>query len=209
MSPSLTLTDEEFARRAAGLEWLLLDVDGVFTDGTLLYTANGEELKLFHVRDGLAVKLAQRAGLKVGVLSGRDSPALKRRAVELGMDAVILGHDAKEAAFDAFLEREGTRAERVAYAGDDLLDLPVMRRAALSFAPADAVDEVRLCARRVLDAPGGRAAVRELVETVLRARGQWEELIAEWTDAGGDAGGGAAEPAGNAATAPSPARQGR
>jgi 3-deoxy-D-manno-octulosonate 8-phosphate phosphatase (KDO 8-P phosphatase) len=161
----------------------------------------------------LAVTLARRAGLKVGLLSGRDSPALKRRAVELGFDAVILGHDEKEAAFDAFLEREGTSAERVAYAGDDLLDLPVMRRAALSFAPADAVDEVRLCARRVLDAPGGRAAVRELVETVLRARGQWEELIAEWTDAGGDedggAGGGATEPAGDAATAPRPARQGR
>jgi 3-deoxy-D-manno-octulosonate 8-phosphate phosphatase (KDO 8-P phosphatase) len=180
----LTLTDEQLAERAAGLEWLLLDVDGVFTDGTLLYTANGEELKVFHVRDGLAVRLAQRGGLKVGVLSGRDSPALKRRALELGMDAVILGHDEKDAAFDAFLEREGTAAERVAYAGDDLLDLPVLRRAALSFAPADAVDEVLQEVDRVLESAGGRAAVRELVETLLRARGQWEELTAKWMPGG-------------------------
>ena len=185
-APRLTLTDEEFAERAARIEWLLLDVDGVLTDGTLLYTANGEEIKPFHVRDGLAVKLAQRGGLKVGVLSGRDSPALKRRALELGMDAVILGHDAKEAAFDAFLEREGTTDDRVAYAGDDLLDLPVLRRTALSFAPADAVDEVRQAVYRVLKAAGGRAAVRELVETVRRARGQWEERTAKWMPGGDD-----------------------
>lgn len=182
----LTLTDQDFARRAEDLEWILLDVDGVFTDGTLYYSAEGEALKPFHVRDGLAVTLARRAGLKVGLLSGRASGALQRRAGELSMDEVILGHDEKGPAFDAFLERRGTTAERVAYAGDDLLDLPVLRRAGLSFAPADAVPEVRRAAARVLRAAGGRGAVREIVETVLRARGQWHELTGRWTDADGD-----------------------
>lgn len=182
----LTLTDQDFARRAEELEWLLLDVDGVFTDGTLLYSAEGETLKPFHVRDGLAVGLARRAGLKVGLLSGRTSEALQRRAGELAMDEVILGHDEKDAAFDAFLERRGTVAGRVAYAGDDLLDLPVLRRAGLSFAPADAVPEARKAAARVLHAAGGRGAVREIVETLLRARGQWHELTARWTEGDGE-----------------------
>lgn len=181
MSSTLRLTNDDFAQRATALEWLLLDVDGVFTDGTLLYSERGEELKTFHVRDGLAVTLARRAGLKVGLLSGRDSPALRRRAAELSLDEVILGHADKAPAFAAFLERQGVTAEQVAYAGDDLLDLPVLRRAGLSFAPADAVDEVRRTADRVLGAPGGCGAVRELVEAVLRARGQWENLTARWT----------------------------
>lgn len=180
----LVLTGEEFARRAQALEWLILDVDGVFTDGTLLYTERGEEMKAFHVRDGLAVTLAREAGLKVGVLSGRDSPALKRRALELKMDEVILGHSDKEPAFDLFLERHGVEAERVAYAGDDLLDLPVMRRCGLSFAPSDAVDEVLARADRVVKSRGGQSAVREIVETLLRARRQWEGITAKWLGEG-------------------------
>jgi len=183
----MRLDDRELARRAAGLEWLLLDVDGVLTDGALLYSADGEAMKAFHVRDGLGLKLAQRAGLGVGLLSGRDSAPLRRRAEELGLDAVILGRDDKEAAFDGFLAARGTRAEHVAYAGDDLLDLPVLRRAGLAFAPADAVAEVRRGADRVLRAAGGHGAVRELVEILLRARGQWRELTAGWTGGGGPA----------------------
>lgn len=179
----LTLTDQDFARRAEKLEWILLDVDGVFTDGTLYYSAEGETLKPFHVRDGLAVSLARRAGLKVGLLSGRASEALQRRANELSLDEVILGHDDKGPAFTAFLERREVTAERVAYSGDDLLDLPVLRRAGLSFAPADAVAEVRRAADRVLRAAGGHGAVREIVETLLRARGQWRELTERWTEA--------------------------
>ena len=173
----MPISDPEFARRAGRLEWLLLDVDGVLTDGRLYYGGGGERLKVFHVRDGLAVRLAQRGGLKVGVLSGRASPALARRLTELGLDATITGRSDKGRAFAEFLDRHRSEAARVAYAGDDLLDLPVLERAGLSFAPADAVAEVRAAADRVLAAPGGGGAVRELVELILRARGSWPGLI--------------------------------
>jgi 3-deoxy-D-manno-octulosonate 8-phosphate phosphatase (KDO 8-P phosphatase) len=176
----LSLGDEEFARRAAALEWLLLDVDGVLTDGRLLYDGAGERLKAFHVRDGLAVKLAQGAGLRVGVLSGRTSPPLVRRSRDLRLDAVLLGRDDKGEAFGDFLAERGAAAERVAYAGDDLFDLPVLTRCGLSFAPADAVPEVRARVDRVLAADGGDGAVRELVEALLRARGAWDGAVARF-----------------------------
>ncbi|HEX2253519.1 MAG TPA: hypothetical protein VHQ65_09650 [Thermoanaerobaculia bacterium] len=170
------IADDELVRRARHLEWLLLDVDGVFTDGSLLYSEKGEELKSFHVRDGLGVKLAQRAGLKVGVLSGRTSRALARRARDLALDATILERSEKAPAFERFCAEHGTSPDRVAFAGDDLLDLPVLARCGLSFAPADAVAEVRERVDRVLTARGGAGAVRELVELVLRARGDWQRV---------------------------------
>jgi 3-deoxy-D-manno-octulosonate 8-phosphate phosphatase (KDO 8-P phosphatase) len=160
----------ELARRARALEWLLLDVDGVMTDGRLYYTAAGEEIKVFHVRDGLGIKLAQRAGLKVGILSGRQSGALARRAADLRLDALIQGRDDKGPAFDEFLAAHATTADRVAYIGDDVLDLPILDRAGLSFAPADAVEAVRRQVDRVLAAAGGAGAVREAVELLLAAR---------------------------------------
>ncbi len=174
------IADDELARRAKDLEWLLFDVDGVFTDGRLLYGAKGEAWKVFHVRDGFGLRLAQRAGLKVGILSGRGNAALDFRARELGFDALILERSDKGTAFAEFLAEQDTAAERVAYLGDDLLDLPVMRRCALSFAPADAVSEVRERADRVLACPGGAAVVREMCELILRARGDWEQLVAHW-----------------------------
>lgn len=177
MSPRSGLSDAELARRAKRLDWLLLDVDGVLTDGRLVYGGQGERYKVFHVRDGLAIRLARQAGLKVGILSGRSSPPLERRAADLGLDAVVLARSDKGRAFAEFLDREGTAADRVAYAGDDLLDLPVLRRCALSFAPADAAAEVRERVDRVLAAGGGRGAVRELVELLLRARGAWEGAV--------------------------------
>jgi 3-deoxy-D-manno-octulosonate 8-phosphate phosphatase (KDO 8-P phosphatase) len=174
------LSEDEFARRARALEWLLFDVDGVLTDGRLIYGPHGEHLKVFHVRDGLALRLAQHAGLKVGILSGRSAEALSARARDLELDAVILDRADKAAAFAEFLAAQGTAPERVAYAGDDLLDLPVLRRCGLSFAPADAVPAVRAAVHRVLACSGGREAAREMTEAVLRARGDWERLVAPW-----------------------------
>ncbi|HEX9942631.1 MAG TPA: HAD hydrolase family protein [Thermoanaerobaculia bacterium] len=172
------LPDDEFARRARALDWLLFDVDGVFTDGHLLYGAGGEQWKVFHVRDGLGLRLARRAGLKVGILSGRGNAALEFRAREIEIDALIQERSDKAAAFAEFLGHQGTAPERVAYMGDDILDLPVMRRCALSFAPADAVREVREKADRVLQGIGGGAVVREMCELILRARGDWDQLVA-------------------------------
>lgn len=168
------------AARAAGLAWLLLDVDGVLTDGRLLYGADGEQWKVFDVRDGFGLKLAQRDGLKVGLLSGRESRALEARAQEMGVDALVMGRNDKGAAFGELLSAHGTSAERVAYLGDDLVDLPVLLACGLSFAPADAVPEVRSRVDWVLARPGGRGAAREMVETVLRARGTWDRLIAPY-----------------------------
>jgi 3-deoxy-D-manno-octulosonate 8-phosphate phosphatase (KDO 8-P phosphatase) len=163
--------------RVAALEWLLSDVDGVLTDGRLHYGPEGEAWKSFHVRDGLGLKLAQRAGLKVGLLSARGGPALEARAAELGLDAVICRREDKYQAFREFLDQHRLRARRVAYAGDDLVDLPILLACGLSFAPADAAPEVRDRVDHTLAAPGGHGAVREMVEWILRARGDWERVV--------------------------------
>src|SRR5436305_14527528 len=120
--------DDQLAQRAARLSWLLFDVDGVMTDGRLYYGADGEQLKVFEVRDGLGLKLAQRAGLKVGILTGRESRALAYRARELGVDTLIMDRTDKGPAFRQFLEHHGLQAEAVAYLGADLLDLPARTR---------------------------------------------------------------------------------
>lgn len=179
MSPRLT--SEEFTRRAAELEWLLCDVDGVLTDGGLYFDHTGQRLMRFHVRDGLGMKLAQKAGVKVGLLSGRSSPALDRRAGELGLDLVVSGSADKAADFADFLEQHQTSPRRVAYIGDDLNDIVLLGRVGLSFAPADAAPEVRAVVHRVLESAGGRGAVREMVEVVLRHRGDWETVLSPFT----------------------------
>lgn len=171
------LSEEELAVRAQRLEWLLFDVDGVFTDGGLLYTEQGESIKKFYVRDGLGLKLAQSHGLRVGILSGRRSAPLRRRVEELKLDELIMNRADKAKAFTDFLARHDLDAAEVAYVGDDLLDLPVLLRCGLSFAPADAAREVRERVHRVLESPGGHGAVRELVEVVLTARGAWSAVV--------------------------------
>lgn len=153
------------------LRFLLFDVDGVLTDGRLYYV--GDEVAVaFDTRDGLAVQRAREAGLGIGLLSARrDSPAVERRAADLGFDEVLLGCRDKAAAFADLLGRRGLEASEVAYVGDDLVDLPVLRAAGLSAAPADAVQEVRDNVDLVLDAPGGRGAARELVDRIIDALG--------------------------------------
>lgn len=182
MNKGVVLTDEALAERARALEWLLFDIDGVFTDGRLVYGPSGEQWKVFDVRDGLGLKLAQKAGLKIGILSGRVSEALRFRAGELGVDALIMDRAEKAPAFMELLAAHETTAERVAYMGDDILDLPVLLRCGLSFAPADAAPEVRERVDRVLLRTGGRGVVREMCELVLRARGDWEGLVAPYLD---------------------------
>ncbi len=177
----MQLNDESFARRAAAIEWILLDVDGVLTDGRLLYTRRGEQVKSFNVKDGLAIRLAQRAGLRLGLLSGRRSRPLERRAEELDLDVVILGSGDKNADFDHFLTEQATSPGRVAYIGDDLPDLPVLGRSGLAFAPADAAREVFPLAHRVTSQAGGDGAVREMIEMILKARGDWEGLLAAYS----------------------------
>ena len=170
--------DRDLAARARALSWLLLDVDGVLTDGRLWFGPDGESLKAFHVRDGMAIKLAQRAGIAVGLLSGRASAVVERRALDLGLDAVILGHEDKRESFAAFLAQHELDPGHVAYVGDDLPDLPVIAACGISFAPADAAAEVRARVEFTLSARGGEGAVREAIENLLRWRGAWGSVVA-------------------------------
>lgn len=171
------MKDEALAARCRALKLLLCDVDGVLTDGRLLLLPDGGEAKAFHVRDGLAVVLAHQAGLKTGLLSGRESGVVARRAAELGMAVVRQGVADKRAAFAEILAANGLRSHEVAYMGDDLNDLAVMREAGLSGAPADAAYEVRAEAFMVTDARGGAGCLREFTEAILRARGDWERVL--------------------------------
>ena len=156
---------------------LLFDVDGVLTDGQVLLHADGSESKQFHVRDGTGIVWAQRAGLMVGLLSARSSPATSQRATQLAISIVIQGTINKLSAYEEILQEHGLTDTEVAFMGDDLLDLPVLTRVGLSAAPADAVPEVRARVDWVSQAPAGRGAVRELVEMVLRAQGKWESVV--------------------------------
>ena len=170
--------DEALAERCRGLKLILTDVDGVMTDGTILLLPDGGEAKAFHIRDGLAVVLAHHAGLRTGLVSGRASDAVARRAAELGMAVVRQGVRDKGAALREILAEQGLGAQEVAYIGDDVNDLEVMHAVALSAAPADAPFEVRSQAFMVMDERGGRGCLREFVEAILRARGDWERAAA-------------------------------
>jgi 3-deoxy-D-manno-octulosonate 8-phosphate phosphatase (KDO 8-P phosphatase) len=170
--------DEALAQRCRNLKLVLSDVDGVMTDGSLLCLADGSEAKAFNVRDGLAVVLAHRAGLRTGLLSGRTSKVVEARAAELRISIVRLGVSDKGSALREILAAESLRAEEVAYIGDDVNDLAVIQAVALSAAPADAPLEVRSQAFMVTEAAGGRGCLREFIEAILRARGEWDGLVA-------------------------------
>ena len=163
--------------RARDLRLLLFDVDGVLTDGSVTVSGDGTESKAFFIRDGLALVWAQQAGLSVGLLSGRRSEATTRRAAELGISILVQGETNKLAAYRQILAGQHLADEHVAYMGDDLLDLPVLAHVGLSTAPSDAADKVRACVHWVSRHRGGRGAVRELVEIILRARGRWDALV--------------------------------
>ncbi len=164
--------DAEFARN---IRLILSDVDGVLTDGSIMLDNQGIESKVFHVRDGLAIKLWQKFGYTFGILTARNSQIVKLRAAELGIEVVRQGFaDKLPVARDIFAQL-GVRPEEVCYIGDDLPDLPVMYEVGLPVAVFDAVDEVRRAARIVTRLPGGRGAVRELVERLLKAKGHWED----------------------------------
>ena len=165
---------EERARR---VRLILLDVDGVLTDGTVLMHGDGTESKAFHIRDGAAIVWAMQAGVEVGLLSARASAATTQRAAQLGMRIVAQGVPSKPREFDRILAEQQVAEENVAYMGDDLLDLPVLARAGLAGAPADAAEEVRAASHWVSALGGGRGAVREFIELVLRAQERWDGIV--------------------------------
>jgi 3-deoxy-D-manno-octulosonate 8-phosphate phosphatase (KDO 8-P phosphatase) len=165
-----------------GIKLLLFDVDGVLTDGTILIHGDGSESKSFNIRDGAGLVWAQRAGLSVGLLSARLADATTIRAAQLGITTVVQGAVNKLAGYEQILRDAGLTDAQVGYMGDDLQDLPVLRRAGFSAAPADAAPEVRAAVQWVSASGGGRGAARECVEHVLRAQGLWRTAVAEFLE---------------------------
>ena len=165
------------AARARKIRVLLMDVDGVLTGGQvyLLPQLDGTaiEMKAFHSQDGAGLKLARDAGLRTGVISGRDSAAVTRRAAEVGMEFVYQGRAEKLSAYEEILRVAGVRDAEVAYIGDDLPDLPILERVCLAIAVANAVEEVRRAVHHVTRRTGGDAGVREAIEGILKAQGKW------------------------------------
>jgi 3-deoxy-D-manno-octulosonate 8-phosphate phosphatase (KDO 8-P phosphatase) len=164
----------------AAIVMLVLDVDGVLTDGRIITHPDGSESKCFHVLDGHGIRLWQRAGLKVAWLSGRESVATSRRAEELQVPYVLQDCHEKLPALKALLEEVGVPAPNVAYVGDDLMDLPPMRYVGFGAAVANAVDEVKECADYVTTRPGGAGAVREVIEHILKGSGRWQDLMTRY-----------------------------
>lgn len=160
----------------AGIRMLVCDVDGVLTDGTISYGSNNLEIKSFNIKDGLAMKLAGWNQLPVAWLTGRSSDAVARRAAELDVH-LYQGAADKETGLLQLAQEVGLAAGEIAYIGDDLNDLPALRLVGLAIAVADAAPEVIACADHVTSAPGGRGAVREAIELILRGQGRWEAAI--------------------------------
>jgi 3-deoxy-D-manno-octulosonate 8-phosphate phosphatase (KDO 8-P phosphatase) len=167
----------DLRERCARIEMLVLDVDGVLTDGGIVYGDDGVEIKHFHVRDGSGLKLWQREGKRAAVISGRQSRAIEVRAAELGVTPVIQGAADKLAAYRDLLAGAALRPEQVCCVGDDVPDLPLLRNCGLAVAVGDACPEARADAHYVTRAPGGRGAVREAIELILRAQGRWDGVI--------------------------------
>jgi 3-deoxy-D-manno-octulosonate 8-phosphate phosphatase (KDO 8-P phosphatase) len=157
----------------ATIKLLLLDVDGVMTDGRITYDNDGGELKSFDVKDGHGLKLLQRAGIEVGIITGRQSAVVARRAEELGIELVYQGVKEKLVPFYEILEKLRISPEEVAYVGDDVVDLPVMRRVGFAITVADAVEDVKPFADLVTTRDGGRGAVREVCDFLLKKSGRW------------------------------------
>lgn len=166
--------------QAKRIRLLLLDVDGVLTDGRITYGNAGLEVLSFYVRDGLALKAAQRAGITVGLVSGRKSEALLRRVEELGLVEVHTGVEDKMGVYRQLRMRYDLADAEIAYMGDDLPDLPVLRQAGLAISVADAPAEVRSTAHLVASLPGGQGAVREVVEWLLKSQGVWGQVCADY-----------------------------
>ncbi len=163
--------------RCRSIAVLLSDVDGVLTDGQIFLDNQGIESKAFHIRDGLGVKLWQKAGYQFGMLTLRSTQSLKVRAAELGIEIIRQGVPDKLAALKQILAELKLTRDRVCYMGDDLPDLPVIRAVGLGIAVADACGEVRQAAQHTTQQCGGRGAVREVVELILKAQGRWTDVI--------------------------------
>ena len=177
----MTTLPAELTDAVQKIRLILLDVDGVLTDGRLGMTAAGEEIKFFSIYDGLAIRVAQNAGWKVGFLSGRSSREVESRARELGVEIVVQGSRDKIKDLESILSKSHLEASQVAYMGDDLPDLPVLKRVGFSAAPDNAAEAVKETVDYVTQRKGGEGAVREVVDLLLKATGKWDEVLSQFS----------------------------
>ena len=162
------------------IELLVLDVDGVLTDGRIILDADGREMKCFHVMDGAGMKYFQRVGKEIAIISGRESPAVAHRAAELGVKIVRQGAKDKLPAYESVLAELKLTDEQTAVMGDDLPDLPIMRRCGFAIAPVNAVEEIRRVAALVTERSGGEGAVRQAIEYLLKQMGLWDQVLGRY-----------------------------
>ncbi len=163
------------------IKLLLLDVDGVLTNGSIIYNDSGEEIKVFNVKDGLGIRLLMEAGINVCIITGRESGALKHRCKNLGIDLFFQGVKDKGSLLDLVFRQTGAAPDETAFIGDDLLDLSIMNMIGTPIAVSDAHDSVIQKASIVTTAKGGKGAVREISEAILRAKGLWENILKRYS----------------------------
>ena len=174
------MTPLEHMQRAARVKVMIFDVDGVLTDGSLTYGPDGEAVKTFYVLDGLGIQLVQRTGVQTAIISARQSPIVVRRAADLGINHVFQGQHDKRLAFAELLAKTGVTAEECGYIGDDVIDLPLLTRVGFAVTVPSGHPEVQHRAHYVTKNPGGRGAVREVCDMVMRAQGTYEQALAPY-----------------------------
>jgi len=173
----LNMVSENILKKARSVKLLILDVDGVLTDGRLFFDDQGVEYKCFHARDGHGIKLLRQTGVDVAVISGRKSNSVALRMKNLGIDLVYQGHEDKIAAFYEILEKLSIEPEQAVHVGDDLLDLPIMKRVGLSVTVQDAHFAVKQYADWCTETPGGLGAVREVCDMIMQAQGRFDQVL--------------------------------
>ncbi|GBE06528.1 3-deoxy-D-manno-octulosonate 8-phosphate phosphatase KdsC [bacterium BMS3Abin10] len=171
--------DKKIIEKAKKIKLVIFDVDGVLTDGSIILDKNGNELKRFNVRDGHGIKALQKAGIKVALITGRESPVVKVRAEELGIEEVHQKIFKKSSVYETLLEKYKLTNEEVAFMGDDIVDAELLKRVGLPAVPADADEGARKLALFVSTKAGGRGAVREFVELILKSSGLWDSVSGE------------------------------
>lgn len=174
------MNDKNLIEIAQAIKLLILDVDGVLTDGTIILDNEDNELKAFHVRDGHGIKMLSRVGVHVAIITGRYSKVVERRAHELGITEIYQRCHMKSVAYDHLIEKLNVSDSEIAYIGDDVVDISIMNRVALPVAVADAEDETKAAALVITKKQGGKGAVREICDLIIKAKGKWEELMDEY-----------------------------
>lgn len=167
---------------AKDVKLLILDVDGVLTDGSIILDSNSNEIKAFHVRDGHGIKMLQKAGVEVAIITGRQSKVVEIRAQELGITELFQGRNEKVLALERLREKFGLSYEEIAYIGDDIVDIPVLKRVGFPIAVKDADGEAKTHAVLITKNCGGRGAVREVCDLILKSKGLWKSLMGEYLE---------------------------